>query len=64
MQRKVRGSILLGIALTALAGGLLGYGRAPKAIAAIPSRVTTRGRRSPSISTSGESFERASSRFS
>jgi AGZA family xanthine/uracil permease-like MFS transporter len=36
MQRKVRGGILLGIAITAVAGGLLGYGHAPKSIVAMP----------------------------
>jgi AGZA family xanthine/uracil permease-like MFS transporter len=36
LQRKVRGGILIGIALTAIAGGLLGYGSAPKAIVAMP----------------------------
>lgn len=36
LQRKVRGAILIGIALTAIAGGLLGHGSAPKAIVAMP----------------------------
>ena len=36
MQRKVRGGILIGIAVTAVAGGLAGYGSAPKALVAMP----------------------------
>jgi AGZA family xanthine/uracil permease-like MFS transporter len=36
MQRKVRGGILLGIAITAVAGGLLGHGHAPRSIVAMP----------------------------
>ncbi|HSG66832.1 MAG TPA: NCS2 family permease, partial [Gammaproteobacteria bacterium] len=36
MQRRVKGGILLGIALTAIAGGLLGHGEAPKALVALP----------------------------
>lgn len=36
LQRRVKGGILLGIALTAIAGGLLGHGTSPKALAAIP----------------------------
>jgi AGZA family xanthine/uracil permease-like MFS transporter len=36
LQRKVRGGIIIGIALTAVAGILLGYGHAPKAIVALP----------------------------
>jgi len=34
--RRVRGAILLGMAATALLGGLLGYGRAPRALLALP----------------------------
>jgi len=36
LQRRVRGALLIGIALTALAGSLLGYGEAPRAVAALP----------------------------
>jgi AGZA family xanthine/uracil permease-like MFS transporter len=36
LQRKVRGGIIIGIALTAIAGVLLGYGHAPKGIVALP----------------------------
>jgi AGZA family xanthine/uracil permease-like MFS transporter len=36
LQRRVRGGILIGIALTAVAGGLLGYGERPDAIVAMP----------------------------
>ena len=36
MQRKVRGAILIGIALTAAAGGLLGFGHLPEGIVAVP----------------------------
>ncbi|MCM2315057.1 MAG: NCS2 family permease [Thermoanaerobaculia bacterium] len=36
LQRKVKGGILIGIAVTAIAGGLLGHGSAPKAIVAMP----------------------------
>jgi len=36
LQRRVRGALLIGIAATALAGGLLGYGEAPRAVAALP----------------------------
>jgi AGZA family xanthine/uracil permease-like MFS transporter len=36
LQRRVRGGILIGIAATAVVGGLLGYGTAPKAIVALP----------------------------
>jgi AGZA family xanthine/uracil permease-like MFS transporter len=36
MHRRVRGGILVGIMLTALAGYFLGVGQAPKAIAALP----------------------------
>jgi AGZA family xanthine/uracil permease-like MFS transporter len=36
MQRRVRGAILIGIVITALAGAILGHGRAPQQIAALP----------------------------
>ncbi len=36
LYRRVRGAILIGIALTAVAGGILGFGHAPKAIIALP----------------------------
>lgn len=36
MIRRVRGALLIGIVVTALLGGLLGFGTAPKAIAALP----------------------------
>jgi adenine/guanine/hypoxanthine permease len=36
MIRKVRGALLIGIVVTALAGGALGFAQAPKAVAAIP----------------------------
>ena len=36
MIRKVRGALLIGIVVTALIGGALGFGHAPKAIAALP----------------------------
>lgn len=36
MVRKVRGSVLWGIVATAIVGGLLGLGQAPKAIMAMP----------------------------
>lgn len=36
MVRKVRGALLIGIAVTALIGGLCGFGQAPKALAALP----------------------------
>jgi len=36
MQRRVRGAIIIGIALTAVAGILLGYGHAPRGIVAMP----------------------------
>ncbi|HVO13135.1 MAG TPA: NCS2 family permease [Vicinamibacteria bacterium] len=36
LQRGVRGALLIGIAATALAGALLGYGEAPRAVAALP----------------------------
>lgn len=36
LQRRLRGGILIGIAATAVVGGLLGYGSAPKAIVALP----------------------------
>lgn len=36
LHRKVKGGILIGIAATAVAGGLLGYGAMPKALAALP----------------------------
>lgn len=36
MIRKVRGALLIGMAVTALLGGLLGFGQAPKAMAALP----------------------------
>ena len=36
LQRKVRGGIIIGIALTAVAGVLLGYGHAPRGIVALP----------------------------
>ena len=38
LQRKVRGGIIIGIALTAIAGVLLGYGHAPRGIVALPFR--------------------------
>ena len=36
MQRRVRGAIIIGIALIAVAGILLGYGHAPRGIMAMP----------------------------
>lgn len=36
MVRKVRGALLIGIVVTALVGGLCGFGQAPKAVAALP----------------------------
>jgi AGZA family xanthine/uracil permease-like MFS transporter len=36
LQRRVRGAILIGIVVTALAGSLLGYGEPPRGIAALP----------------------------
>jgi adenine/guanine/hypoxanthine permease len=36
IYHRVKGAILIGIAATALMGGLLGYGHAPKAILAMP----------------------------
>lgn len=36
MVRKVRGALLIGIVVTALVGGLCGFGQAPKALAALP----------------------------
>jgi AGZA family xanthine/uracil permease-like MFS transporter len=36
LQRRIRGGILIGIAAIALVGGLLGYGRAPVAVVALP----------------------------
>jgi AGZA family xanthine/uracil permease-like MFS transporter len=36
LHYRVKGAILIGIAINALAGGLLGYGHAPKEIIAIP----------------------------
>ncbi|MGV3663916.1 MAG: NCS2 family permease, partial [Prosthecobacter sp.] len=36
MVRKVRGALLIGIVVTALIGGLCGFGQAPKALAALP----------------------------
>jgi AGZA family xanthine/uracil permease-like MFS transporter len=36
LQRKVRGALLIGIAVTAAVGAVAGYGEAPKAIAAVP----------------------------
>lgn len=36
MIRRVRGALLIGIVVTALAGWLLGFGTAPKAIVALP----------------------------
>ncbi len=36
LQRRVKGALLIGIAATALAGGLLGQAEAPRAIAALP----------------------------
>ncbi|MBI2214185.1 MAG: NCS2 family permease [Acidobacteria bacterium] len=36
LQRRVKGGILIGIAITATAGGLLGFGTAPKAVVAMP----------------------------
>lgn len=36
LARRVKGALLIGIALTALIGALLGQGQAPKAITAIP----------------------------
>ena len=38
LQRRVRGAIIIGIALTAVAGVLLGFGHAPRAIVALPFR--------------------------
>ncbi len=36
MIRRVRGALLIGIVVTALVGGLCGFGQAPKAVAALP----------------------------
>lgn len=36
MIRKVRGALLIGIVVTALIGGALGFGHMPKAVAALP----------------------------
>ena len=36
MYHRIKGAILIGIAVTALLGGLLGYGHAPKGIFALP----------------------------
>src|SRR5205814_1718276 len=36
MQRRVRGAIIIGMALTAIAGILLGYGHMPRAVVALP----------------------------
>ncbi|SKA96784.1 putative MFS transporter, AGZA family, xanthine/uracil permease [Prosthecobacter debontii] len=36
MLRKVRGALLIGIAVTAVIGGLAGFGSAPKAVMALP----------------------------
>ena len=36
MQRRIHGAILIGIAVTGLAGWLLGHAEAPKAVAAMP----------------------------
>jgi len=36
LYHRVKGAILIGIAATAVIGGLLGYGHAPKAVLAIP----------------------------
>lgn len=36
MIRKVRGALLIGMAVTALIGGLCGFGQAPKALTALP----------------------------
>jgi AGZA family xanthine/uracil permease-like MFS transporter len=36
LHYRMKGAILIGIAVTAIAGGLLGYGHAPKGIVAIP----------------------------
>jgi adenine/guanine/hypoxanthine permease len=36
LQRKVRGALLVGIAVTAVVGAVAGYGEAPRAIAAVP----------------------------
>jgi AGZA family xanthine/uracil permease-like MFS transporter len=36
LQRRVRGGIIIGIALTAVAGILLGHGHAPRAVVAMP----------------------------
>ncbi len=36
MVRKVRGALLIGIVVTALIGGLCGFGQAPKALTALP----------------------------
>ena len=36
MIRKVRGALLIGIVITAIAGGLMGYGKAPNAVVAVP----------------------------
>jgi AGZA family xanthine/uracil permease-like MFS transporter len=36
MVRKIRGALLIGIVVTALIGGLLGFGHAPKSLAAMP----------------------------
>ena len=39
LQRKVRGAIIIGIAVTAIAGVLLGYGDAPTGIVAMPPSI-------------------------
>ncbi len=36
MQRRVRGAILIGIVATAVVGGLLGHGEAPRGLVALP----------------------------
>jgi AGZA family xanthine/uracil permease-like MFS transporter len=36
LQRKVRGALLVGIAVTAVVGAVAGYGEAPKAVVAVP----------------------------
>jgi adenine/guanine/hypoxanthine permease len=40
IQRRIRGAILIGIALTAVAGILLGLGHAPHAVMAMPYSIT------------------------
>ncbi len=41
LQRRVRGAIIIGIALTAAAGILLGHGHAPRAIVAMPVSIAS-----------------------